>query len=134
MMVEPRPNPEAAGERFTRVYVPREGTAARAAIAEQSGVVGGLVDDDRVVLDYEANMHGAVNIQTFADKVHHATERHASSYPTRARTEVGRDTVTEVGVYDGERVVLHPGAQELVAEWLEIEQDALDVECHRSYG
>jgi hypothetical protein len=80
-MVASHPNPEAAGERFMRVYVPREGTAARAAIAEQSGVVGSLVADDRVLLDYEANMHGAVNIQTFADKIHHAAERHASSYP-----------------------------------------------------
>lgn len=126
-----QPNPEGS-ELPIRVYVPREGTAARAAIAEQSGVVGSAGDDGRLVLDYEANMHGAVNIQTFADKVHHAADRHAQNYPTRARTEVDEDAVIEVGLYDGERVILDPDALELVSRWLEVDPDALDAECQRS--
>ena len=59
-----------------RVYVPREGTAARAAIAEHSGAVGTPIGGGRVVLDFEANMYGAANIKTYADAVHHAAGRH----------------------------------------------------------
>jgi hypothetical protein len=117
------------------VYVPREGTGARAAVAELSGVVGTPVEGGRVLLDYEANMYGATNIRTFADKVHHAAGRHTwgeDGYPTRARTEVDAEEVIEVGRYDGVEVVLQPERREVVARWLGIQPDDLDAECRRT--
>lgn len=128
------PGPEPAPELPLRIYVPREGSSARAAVAERSGVVGSPGEDGCLILDYEANMHGAVNIKTFADKVHHAAGRHTARYPTRARTEVDTDAVVEVGVYDGGTVILHAGAEELVATWLEIDRAAVGDECLRSEG
>lgn len=130
-MEEPAANQPTSGLPL-RVYIPRDGTAARAAVAEHSGVVGSPADGDRLVLDYEANMHGAANIKTFADKVHHAAGRHTAGYPTRARTEVDDSAVIEVGLYDGERVVLDAERREAVADWLGLELSALDSECERS--
>lgn len=131
-MQEPTANQEHASDLPLRVYIPRDGTAARAAIAEQSGVVGSRAEGGRVLLDYEANMHGAVNIKTFADKVHHAAGRHTAGYPTRARTEVDNAAVIEVGRYDGERVILDAERREAVADWLGVDPGALDTECERS--
>jgi hypothetical protein len=115
-----------------RVYIPRDGTTARAAIAEQSGVVGSPVEGGRVLLDYEANLYGAVNLKTFADKIHHAAGRHRVRYPTRARTEVDEAAVIDVGLYDGERVILDAERREAVANWLGLDPGALDSECERS--
>jgi hypothetical protein len=131
-MPEHTTHPERTSKLPLRVYIPRDGTAARAAIAEQSGVVGTPADGDRVLLDYEANMHGAVNIKTFADKVHHAAGRHAAGYPTRARTEVDESAVIEVGLYDGERVILDAERREAVAGWLGLDPGALGNQCERS--
>ena len=115
-----------------RVYVPREGTSARAAIAEHSGVVGTPIKGGRVLLDFEANMYGAVNIQTFADAVHHAAGRHTEGYPTRARAEVDGAEVVEVGSYNGDRVDIYPEQFRTVADWLGVEEERVEAECERS--
>jgi hypothetical protein len=118
-----------------RVYVPREGTAARAAIAEHSGVVGTAVEGGRVVVDFEGNLYGAANIKTYADAVHHAAGRHAwgaEGYPTRARTEVDEDEVLEVGFYNGERVQVYPEQVGTVADWLGVGEERLEAECQRT--
>lgn len=88
-----------------------------------------------MVLDFEANMYGAVNIRTFADAVHHAAGRHMwgpEGYPTRARTEVGEDEVVEVGFYNGERVDVHAEQRATVAEWLGVGEERGEAECQRT--
>ena len=42
------------------VYVPREGTDAARRIDAKSGVVGSVVDDELVRVDFEGNRYGAV--------------------------------------------------------------------------
>jgi hypothetical protein len=119
-------------DRQLRVYIPREGTSARAAVAEHAGVVGTPLESGRVLLDYEANFYDAANIRTFADKVHHAAGRHTARYPTRARTEVDATSVIEIGTYEGGSITIYPEERALLARWLQVSEDVLEAECRRS--
>ncbi|HEY1292858.1 MAG TPA: hypothetical protein VGJ60_07265 [Chloroflexota bacterium] len=70
-----------------------------------SSIVQGLAAAmDRVRIDYEGNLHGAVNIVTWEDRVKHAAGRHVwnegRGYPTVARRWVEPEKLHAVGTYD----------------------------------
>jgi len=108
------------------VYVPR--ADSRLGIDRGSGIVsiGRLVQSgqatDRVLVDYEGNRYGAVNIVTYADRVAHAYDRQRQQYPTVARALVARESLIEIGWYEpdvGSVVVFPGGARDDLAEWLD---------------
>jgi len=106
------------------VYIPVDGHYTP--IAETSGVVGTTTRDaDRnptgsVLVDYEANLYGAANIITWADRVAHAASRHVHRYPTSARSLLPEDAVLAIGSYDVDRqeVTLDPGVEGRLANWI----------------
>lgn len=95
------------------VYLPdpdptiRFDSAATAVIDRGSGIVGTPISEwipddypgDLLVIDFEANRYRAVNIVTYADRVYHAYDRHATHYPTVSRLTVPPQTVTRVGTF-----------------------------------
>lgn len=100
------------------VYVP---VGQALTIREGSGIVGTLQENGRVMIDYEGNLYGAVNIVTFADRVHHAWGRHSVHYPTVARALVPTDAVARVGWYDPEAGVVDldgPEDEAALSAWL----------------
>jgi hypothetical protein len=100
------------------VYVPLGRLAA--SILPGSGVVGTPQEEGRVLVDYEGNRYGAVNMVTLADRVRQAWGRHARRYPTVARQLVRADELIHVGWFLpalGE-IVLLAGEQETLARWL----------------
>lgn len=77
--------------------------------------------DDTLIIDYEGNRYGAVNMVTFADRCLHAHGRHVEHYPTVARAMVPAANVEWVALYypDHRRVEVTDGrglAQ--LTEWL----------------
>lgn len=79
------------------VYVPAD---VFTTIAPKSGIVGSPVHgSDHICIDYEGNLHGAANMQTWDDRVHHAAGRHVSVYPTVARMHVPAHWLIAVGSY-----------------------------------
>lgn len=114
-----------------------------ASIDPLSGIVGnavadGLVpanDDAPVLIYYESNRFGAVNIVTFADRCMIAAGRLTQRYPTIARREVRSGAVIRLGEYlpDQRRVVIDDDrGMALLAQWLQ--QDtvpAAELECSR---
>jgi hypothetical protein len=117
----PHPNRERANQEpnvTLSVYVPYVGTLEW--IDPGSGIVGSKLDNepDRIVIDYEANRHGAVNIRTFADRVAHAADRHITRYPTIARAVVDADQLLWVGTFDPNTGVVDLGNSEPLESWL----------------
>ena len=106
------------------VVIPRVGCLPD--ICRGSGIVAQpwAADPAKLMLDYEGNIYGAVNIKNFADRVDHAYGRQITEYPTTARCWVDKDQVIEIGVWDPEKgeVILHPGEEirGLVCTWLEV--------------
>ena len=88
------------------------------------------------MVDYEGTARRASRIITFADRLHHASGRHWSKYPTIARRLVPRSDFVRLGSYDyamGE-VDLGDGefdledARDLVLTWLEVSPPELPAE------
>lgn len=95
-------------------------------IDPRSGIVGRrmvLVDDESpVILYYESNRYGAVNIVTFADRCMLAADRMTQDYPTVATTLVPCDAVVRVGSYlpEHRRVEVYDGLSLMrLARWVE---------------
>jgi hypothetical protein len=53
-----------------------------------------------VLVDYEGNLYGALNMRCFADHLHHAAARQAARYSTVARMALPREALRVVGSYD----------------------------------
>ena len=102
------------------VYVPAPGSHVRRTIAEGSGIVG-TMEDDRLLIDYEGNLYGAVNIKTFADRVDVAWGRHRVRYPTVARMLVKPEEMRHVGEYDQELGVVLVHDLPALANWISVE-------------
>lgn len=103
-----------------RVYVPAPDHPAVADIAPGSGVVG-RAQGAMVLADFEGNLHGADNIRTLADRLHHAAGRAATRYPTVARRLVPAEALLAVGWYDEQSGRLVPDdaeAEAHLAGWL----------------
>jgi hypothetical protein len=86
------------------VYVPADRATATARIVDAgSGIVGTASDElGRTLVDFEGNRHGAVNLVTYADRVHCAAGRHTVRYPTTARALLDTTVLVRVGTFDSE--------------------------------
>lgn len=111
------------------VFIPVEGSEAHRRIAHGSGIVGAHMGTE-VLLDYEGNLYGAVNMKTWADRVAHAWDRQRVLYPTIARMSVKRSDVILVGHFDGQRVQLKEGFEALVHRWVNT-NDPAELEVSR---
>lgn len=118
------------------VYLPNDEALARM-IVPGSGIVGrASLFPERIALDYEGNIYGAVNMRTFADRVQIAASRAAANYPTVARALVERERVKRIGVYDEHRgtvTLTEPNAEAELAAWLGVRELPL-VELETSDG
>lgn len=109
------------------VYVPVEDTPLRNELLAGSGIVGTPAsawfesEDEAVLIDFEGNKYGAVNLVTFADRVYHAAGRQQQRYPTVARRMVEADTIEHVGFFYPEFSRVDVGSSEQLAaigKWL----------------
>ena len=102
------------------VYVPAP--ASDLGIVPGSGIVGTRQERTThrcrlVLIDYEGNLYGAMNIRTLEDRLHHAAGRHIMRYPTVARRLARVSELVFVGdyYYDEKRLlVVRP---DLLEEW-----------------
>ena len=116
------------------VFVPAPESAALASIRRGSGIVAREAWEDlrpEVQIDYEGNLYGAVNLETFANRVRRAWERQERHYPTVARMFVPRYELVPVGWFDPEAGVVNVNRDdERLAEWLEVERiDPNELRC-----
>lgn len=113
------------------VLVPAEAGGIHSIVAG-SGIVTGddLTADERVTVDFEGNLYGAVNLSRWADRVRHAVDRAATRYPTVARISARPDGFVAVGTFDTTwgTVQLEPGCTELVARWIGCDVADVDAE------
>jgi hypothetical protein len=107
------------------VYVPK--LAALTAIPPGAGIVGTPHADhsDKVRIDYEDCRAGAVNIQTYADRIARAADRHLSGYSTSRRALVDADDLLLVGTFDTHTGVIRPSNSEALEAWLADEDGAI---------
>lgn len=77
----------------------------------------------RVMLDFEGNKYGAVNLQRYIERCMVAWHRHATRYPTVSRIWVLSGEVSEIGFLDTERKRAAVGPNDLprLAQWLDME-------------
>lgn len=61
------------------------------------GSQAGSGDDTRWLVDYEGNANGAVNLETFEERLQSAAGRHVQKYPTIARIAAAPDNVVAIG-------------------------------------
>lgn len=125
------------------VYVPKPQTPAWFHIDRRSGIVGTpgkRCEPDHIEVDYEGNRFGAMNIVTWADRVHHAADRHTFNdgrgYPTVARMTTPAHDLTLVGTFNlGEPhgveltdEAAQPGTpeREALLDWLAVDEEDLD--------
>lgn len=105
------------------LYVPRDARVQMVlGILPASAIVGTKTDGDRIVVDFEGNKHGAVNLKKYEGRVEVAVGRHLTEYPTTARRSVALEEVVRVGsaTYFPEygTVVTEIDEPEALAEWL----------------
>jgi hypothetical protein len=81
---------------------PKLGTRAAQLIDPGSGVVTDLLDAavPSVLVYYEGNRYGAVNLQTLEDRVRSAAGRCVARYPTVARALLPRTDFDVIGTVD----------------------------------
>jgi hypothetical protein len=112
-------------ERY-EVFVPAPGSMQERMIDAASGIVGTLDEaSGRILIDFEGNRFGGVNLANFADRVHHAAGRHGVRYPTVARALVAPEELIHIGEYDWERgnvSLTGAEAEQSLARWLGQEQ------------
>lgn len=99
------------------VYVPRPGSALGESILPGSAVCGRLQDNGRVLIDYEGNRYGSMNMRTFEEKLLHAAGRHIENYPTVARAMVKSADLIAVGRYDYETKTLSVDNRDALLGW-----------------
>ena len=109
------------------VFVPADTNVPLASLVERGSAIVGCVDDSdahHITVYYEGNVHGSVNVVTYADRARLAAGRLLASYPTRACAAVDRGTLRQVGWFDQEKgiALLDRGqAQEALTTWLDRE-------------
>lgn len=101
-------------------YLP---TATDPVIAAGSGIVG-VPAGDRIFIHYEGNLYRSENIKTFADRCHHAADRHFARYPTIARAHVRPESFHRIGYLNVVWGEVHVEPEHLaeLAAWLGVEQ------------
>jgi hypothetical protein len=125
------------------MYVPQPGCHLARTVKGGSAIVGKPAEDGYVLVYYEGNLYGAVNMVTFADRALHAYERMAHRYPTVACALVRQDDLRRVASFYPEygRVEVEDATQLVdVARWLGLDvtdkadRDRLHSELRRSSG
>jgi hypothetical protein len=107
------------------VYVPK--LAALPVIEPGAGIIGSPRADHpgKLLIDYEDNRAGAINIRTYADRVLHAADRHLTGYPTSKRLLVDADDLLRVGTFDTCSRVVEVNDSETLESWLVDEEGAV---------
>jgi hypothetical protein len=113
-------------DELLNVYVPAPGSTDMGlhGVPPRSGIVGTEQEDGRVLIDYEGNEHCRPGLIRYADRVRWAASRHiltdGKRAQTTARASVRRDSLVEVGLWDGAigEVVPHRDADNALAGWL----------------
>jgi hypothetical protein len=100
------------------VYVPVADSRLRGVIRRGSGIVGTAIPGPgrRVLIDFEGNLYGSLQMGEYEERVFHAYDRHVwkgRGYPTVARMIVEAEQLLEVGF-----VLTHdePSDAEILAE------------------
>lgn len=98
-----------------RLFVPLPGSATAARIDPGSAIVGVDTGAPEILVDYEGNRHGAVNLHRYWQRVAQAAGRHLARYPTIARSQVPREELIPVGWWDATRreITLDPPGEAL---------------------
>jgi hypothetical protein len=118
---------EAAREQRLRqsytLYVPAAAalpTGRR--ILPGSAIVGEtLGDNTRILIHYEGNAYGAVNLNVFADKADTAAGRLATLYPTVACAILSADELREAGSFDPFLGVVTVFDADALANWMGVD-------------
>src|SRR6266511_990050 len=108
------------------VYVPKPDRLPQ--IQPGAGIIGTDRHDNptRILVDYEDNRSGAVNIiRTYADRLAHAADRQLSGYPTSLRLLADPDDLLLVGTFDSHTGVVQPSNSEALEAWLADEHGAI---------
>jgi Domain of unknown function (DUF4262) len=113
---DPQRPPEVKGAAGLAVYVPAPGRLAF--IDRGSGIVGTTVAAGQVLIDYDSNRVGAVNLVTYADRVANAHDRQAHRAPISARAQVDEADLHLVGWFDPELGVVTVEDLSALAAWL----------------
>jgi hypothetical protein len=100
------------------VYLPREGSHLGSLVDRGSALVADDLGQDRLVVYFEGNRYGAVNLQRWADRVECAAGRLTAKYPTSALCAAERDDIQLLGLFDGGAVQLDdPDDRSAIARW-----------------
>lgn len=85
-----------------QVLVPVKGSCAERMIDPGSAIVSrvGSEREGRLMVHYESNRFGAVNMHRFVEKAFHAAGRAVERYPTAARAFLRADELVAVAVFD----------------------------------
>lgn len=98
------------------IYVPMAGNDL--GVKEGSAMVGTDFGQDRITIDYEGNLYGALNAVLFKDKLTIAAGRHVERYPTIARMFVHTGQVLAVGSYNTETRRIYIDNAEALESWI----------------
>lgn len=112
------------------------GSPARQWLEDREALIDGrtprqVAPDTNLVVDYEGNRYGAMNMQTYADRALVCAGRHKEHYPTIARVIVPAKRLIRVATFDyGSEQVQLLGEDEVLKlmEWLEVDHEALQPE------
>lgn len=78
------------------IYVPVDPTSQSLGLLRGSAIVG-LPEDGRILIDFEGDAYGAVNLRTYAGRLTCALDRRVTMYPTKARMSVATADLMPVG-------------------------------------
>jgi hypothetical protein len=107
------------------VYVPK--LAALPMIQPGAGIIGSPRADHpgKLLIDYEDNHAEAINIQTYADRVLYAADRHLTGYPTTKRLLVDTVDLLPVGTFDTRSGVIEVNDSQALESWLTDEEGVI---------
>ena len=103
------------------VYVPCSNTFTATAIAKKSAIVGTQIED-RIMLDYEGNLYGAANLESWDECLLVAAFRHIDHAPTVARIHANESELKQVGTFNPATRVFTPMPEmkDTLDDWLEL--------------
>lgn len=105
-----------------QVYVPVHPDRLSLILKGSAIVSDGQLRDGQLLVYFEGNLYGAVNLQRFEDKMLQAAGRLVQKYPTVARCLMPVDQLMEVGTYDypNQRFQAKPDTLSALNQWLEM--------------
>lgn len=114
------------------------GSHARQWFEEREALIDGrlpkqVAPDTNLIVDYEGNRYGALNMQTYADRALVCAGRHKKKYPTVARCVVPAKRLIRVATFDYETEQVELlGDDEILTlmRWLDVGRVELQAELH----